>query len=127
MRFRLLFLVLVLFCSSCSNKKEQNEDRTVFRYNEYSNISSLDPAFSKNQAHIWAVNQLFNGLVKLDKDLNIQPDIADSWQIKNEGLDYIFKIKEGVFFHDHELFNGGKGRWLMPMMAYSLERLKSQN
>ena len=126
MRFRLLFLVLVLFCSSCSNKKEQNEDRTVFRYNEYSNISSLDPAFSKNQAHIWAVNQLFNGLVKLDKDLNIQPDIADSWQIKNEGLDYIFKIKEGVFFHDHELFDGGKGRMVNAKdVAYSLERLKS--
>ena len=33
---------------------------------EHSNITSLDPAFAKDQRNIWAVNQLFNGLVQLD-------------------------------------------------------------
>ena len=43
-----------------------NNDHLIFRYNEHKNIGSLDPAFSKDLADIWATHQLFNGLVQMD-------------------------------------------------------------
>ncbi|GLB50389.1 peptide ABC transporter substrate-binding protein [Neptunitalea sp. Y10] len=76
----------------------------VFRYNEHSNITSLDPAFSRVQANIWAVNQLFNGLVQLDDSLNIQPDIAKHWSISENALTYTFHLRNDVYFHKSEVF-----------------------
>ena len=53
----------------------------MFRYNEHKNINSLDPIFAKDIANIQAVNQLFNGLVEMDNQLNVVPSIAKSWEI----------------------------------------------
>ena len=109
--FRSLFILLCVFVSllwaSCS-KKETNDNRTVFRYNEVAGIASLDPAFAKDQAMIWADLQLYNGLVQTDKKLNIQPAIAKSWEISSDGLEYRFLLRDDVFFHPHELFKGKK-------------------
>ncbi|MDX9906447.1 MAG: hypothetical protein RBS55_07670, partial [Bacteroidales bacterium] len=79
---RLAFYGLLLaMISSCAEQKPDESGMTVFRYNEFSNISSLDPAFAKDQASIWACNQIYNGLLQLDEDLNILPCIAHSWNI----------------------------------------------
>ena len=62
----------------------------IFKYNETSAITSLDPIFSNNQANIWATNQLFNSLTCLDDSLNVQPSIAKKWHISDDGLKYTF-------------------------------------
>lgn len=64
---------IVLTFVSCGKDREQIDDKLVFRYNESSNITSLDPAFSKVQSNIWACNHLYNGLVQLDDSLHIKP------------------------------------------------------
>lgn len=84
--------------------------KTVFRYNEAANISSLDPAFAKDLANIWACNQLFSGLVRLDENLMVEPAIAKSWTISEDGLVYTFTLREDVHFHDDIAFKNGKGR-----------------
>ena len=98
-----IFYILLLI-TSCSNPKEKDKDHLVFRYNEYSNIKTLDPAFARNPSIIWPTNQLFNGLVQFDDDLNIQADIAKKWTISEDGLSYIFTLRNDVFFHKHKLF-----------------------
>ena len=60
--YNLAVLISVLFVYSCTYNTEIDSN-LVFRYNEHKNINSLDPAFAKDIANIWAVNQLFNGLV----------------------------------------------------------------
>ena len=97
-----IFYILLLI-TSCSNPKEKDRDHLVFRYNEYSNIKTLDPAFARNPSIIWPTNQLFNGLVQFDDDLNIQADIAKKWTISEDGLSYIFTLRNDVFFHKHKL------------------------
>ena len=76
-----------------------SEGKTVFRYNESAGITSLDPAFARDQANIWAVNQMFNGLVQLDQDLKIKPCIAKEWSISEDGLVYTFYLRSDVYFH----------------------------
>ena len=78
-----LICLIVLFLS-CKQSEKIN-DNSIFRYNEYRNVTSLDPAFARNPQNIWPINQLFNGLVQLDKNLRIQPEIASSWTISQDG------------------------------------------
>ena len=121
LNFILLSCILQVSCEKHSSKFN---DEQVFRYNEHTNISSLDPAFAKNQANIWAVNQLFNGLVQLDDDLNIQPDIAKNWTISKDGKTYNFSISRDVKFHKHSLFGSDSTRVVKAHdFEYSFNRL----
>lgn len=108
---------------SCQNYDKLNEGKTVFRYNESAGISSLDPAFARNQANIWAVNQLFNGLTQLDDDLNILPCIAKSWDISSDGLKYTFHLRNDVFFHDNSLFKTANRKVIAQDFVYSFNRI----
>ncbi|HTA62887.1 MAG TPA: ABC transporter substrate-binding protein [Bacteroidia bacterium] len=105
-----LFFLLMLSLFSCGGKKNENSDKKIFHYNELAGISSLDPAASRTFENIWAVNQLFNGLVQTDDKLSIEPCIAKSWEISEDGKIYTFHLRNDVFFHDHKLFKDGKGR-----------------
>ena len=97
--FAIILTTLVCVCS-CEERNLINES-TVFRYNEHKNINSLDPIFAKDIANIQAVNQLFNGLVEMDNQLNVVPSIAKSWEISENGKIYSFKIDTTVKFHPH--------------------------
>lgn len=48
---------------------------------------------------------IFEGLVTIDRDGKIQPQLARSWDISADGLTYTFKLQTGVKFHDGEAFD----------------------
>jgi len=109
---------------SCTRKPGTGTGKTVFRYNESAGITSLDPAFARNQANIWAVNQLFNGLVQLDDSLKPVPCIAKRWDISTDGFTYTFYLRKDVKFHDSEVFPDGKGRLVTASdFVYSFNRI----
>ena len=121
----LIFITTIGFSLfSCQNKPTDNDDRTVFRYNESKGIASLDPAYAKSQTLIWPVHQLFNGLVQMDNSLNIRPSIAKSWEISKNGKVYTFHLRDDVYFHDHPKFPQGKGRKVVAQdFVYSIKRI----
>ena len=120
---------LNIFCFCCiillfSCKSDKDGDKKVFNINLDQNLTSLDPAFARNQNAVWMINQIFNGLVQVDKDLNTIPCIAKTWQISNDGLTYTFNLRNDVFFQDDPLFKNGKGRKVVADdFAYSFYRL----
>src|SRR5690606_36584833 len=115
---------VLLLMASCKNNSLDTKNHLVFRYNEHNNISSLDTAFSKDISDIWATNQLFNGLVQMHNDLNIQPSIAKSWTISENALTYSFLLRNDVFFHKHERFGKDSTRTVNASdFEYSLNRL----
>lgn len=108
----------------CAKAPENDRDHLVFRYNEHANITSLDPAFAKDQRNIWAVNQLFNSLVQLDDSLNVQPDIAKSWTVSEDALIYTFILRDDVYFHKDARFGEDSTRTVVAKdVIYSLSRL----
>jgi len=118
------FLIILLCLAGCKRTSYPGDSRLVFRYNEASNISSLDPAFAKGQADIWACNQLFNGLVQMNDSLQIIPSIARSWEISEDGRTYTFYLRQDVFFHDHPVFIWGKGKKVTASdFVYSFNRI----
>ena len=119
--FLIITCTIILFCSC---KKDVSQNINIFKYNEYSNISSLDPAFSSTLRNIWPVNQIFNGLVYLDENLKIKPDIAKSWNISNDKKTYTFNLRKNVFFHKSEYFGKNLTRNVNAYdFEYSFQRL----
>ena len=124
--FSLSLFLGILFLSLTTSCHNQNpiDAKKVFRYNEFRNITSLDPAFARNPQNIWPIQQLFNGLVQLDHDLNVVPEIASHWQIDSLGTTYTFYLREDVFFHDAIQFGPKKTRAVIAEdFVYSFDRL----
>ena len=118
-----ILIFILIFNIGCSNNLTLDE-KSIFRYNEHSNISSLDPAFASTLRNIWPVNQLFNGLVQLDDSLNIRPDLAKKWTISQNGINYIFTIKKNITFHDSNIFGKDSTRNVNAYdFEYSFKRL----
>lgn len=108
---KLFLLSLMMACGlwSCDTEPQQGSTK-VFHYNQPNAVTSLDPAFSRSQNNIWAVDHLYNGLLQLDESLSIKACISKEWNISDDGLVYTFKLREDVFFHDDPAFPNGKGR-----------------
>ncbi|WP_299556199.1 ABC transporter substrate-binding protein [Seonamhaeicola sp.] len=118
-------IVILLF--SCEDHSGSNKDHLVFRYNEYANINTLDPAFSRTLQDNSINNQLFNGLVQLDSALNIKPCIAKSWTISEDAITYTFNLRSDVYFHKHHLFGTDSTRVVVAKdFEYSLNRLRDK-
>jgi peptide/nickel transport system substrate-binding protein len=110
-RFYLLITVVtLLFFSGCNQNKHNFSSLKVFRYNESAGITSLDPAFARTTENIWVLNQLYNGLLQLDSNLQLIPSIAKKWQVSENGLEYRFTLRSDVFFHENECFGKLKTR-----------------
>ncbi len=117
------FLLMVVMMTSCRHESE-NADKTIFRLNLATPLTSLDPAFASDQSNTWGVNQLFSGLVQLDSALNVKPCIAKSWEIADDRKTYTFHLRNDVYFHDDACFPNGKGRKLVAAdVVYSFYRL----
>lgn len=126
MKLFLAFLLLTaILLTACKDATTSIDTATVFRYNEHANVTSLDPAFAKDQRNIWVVNQLFNGLVRLDENLEVTTDIATHWNISNDALTYTFFIQPDVYFyHDATLPKSLPQRTVTATdFKFSLERL----
>jgi peptide/nickel transport system substrate-binding protein len=122
---KIIAIILIFISISCATDKVINEN--VFRYNEYSNISSLDPAFSSTLRNIWPCNQIFNGLVKMDEKLNVVSDIAEKWSISNDKKTYIFKLRDDVYFHKSIFFKNNTRKVNAYDFEYSFNRILDQN
>ena len=120
----LFFVGFGLMFLGCN--ENNNGDYNVFRYNQINHITSLDPAFAKSQNNIWATHHLFDGLVRLDDELNVQPSIAKSWTISKDGLLYNFVLRNDVKFHDDPCVEEGRVVTAVDVV-YSLGRLLDKN
>lgn len=118
-------VILSLFSFwSCRQNDTESRDLQVFRYNEHANITSLDPAFAKDQRNIWPVHQIYNTLVKLNDSLQIEADLAKNWTISEDGLTYDFTLRPNAFFHKHKVFGQDSTRQVNAKdVVFSLKRL----
>ena len=109
------FFVVVFFVLTACNM-DRAENHMVFRYNEPAGIPSLDPAFAKEKSSIWAVQQLYEGLVALDANNGIAPALAIEWKIDSTATVYTFRLRDARFHNGKTLTSED--------VVYSLTRLK---
>ncbi len=62
--------------------------------------TSLDPARTESIYAVEVIQQLFDGLVEYDADLQIRPALAEGWRVSLDGRIYTFRLREGARFHN---------------------------
>ena len=68
----------------------------------------INPLFAgPNQTDADIASLVFSGLVRLGPDGTPQPDLAERWDITNNGRSYVFHLRAGVEWHDGEAFDAG--------------------
>ena len=107
-RLLLLFAVLLSFIFCCQQGSEKPAEQTksepcqggIYRAVLPWSPRDIDPAFFTDTYSATLINQLFDGLVQFDQNLNVVPAIASDWRVSPDGLQYTFTIREGVKFHN---------------------------
>lgn len=67
-------------------------------------IDSLSPDDIGRTVEWVAITQLHNAMLQLDAWYVLQPTLAESFSVSDDGLEYTFNLVEGVKFHDGEDF-----------------------
>jgi oligopeptide transport system substrate-binding protein len=60
----------------------------------------LDPAVVQDAGSALYIVEIFSGLVRLDRDLTVQPDIAERWDVSDDGRTFTFQLNRRATFHD---------------------------
>ncbi|WP_345950390.1 ABC transporter substrate-binding protein [Mucilaginibacter sp. PAMB04274] len=118
-----LLLLWACIMAGCRPANDSSH-KTIFSVNLDQGLSSLDPAFARNQNAVWMDNQIYNGLVQINDSLHVIPCVAKTWELSADGTIYTFHLRNDVRFQDDALFAGGKGRIATAAdFAYSFGRL----
>ncbi|HSW61942.1 MAG TPA: ABC transporter substrate-binding protein [Dissulfurispiraceae bacterium] len=91
----LVFCIVAMF--SCSPVRRIDG---FIHYRLIANPSTLDPALITDVSASTVAAKLYNGLVRLNGDLEVIPDIAGRWDISKDGMRYRFMLRSDVPFPD---------------------------
>lgn len=68
-------------------------------------VQTLDPARIDQVLQFQIASNVLSGLMHIDASLVAQGDLAETWTVSDDGLEYTFKLREGVTFHNGDAFN----------------------
>ena len=74
-----------------------SRDDSLFQ--SWGEILTLDPALSRSGAGD-ILGGIFSGLVKLDTDLQVVADMAESWEVSDNNTVFAFTLRDNARFHD---------------------------
>ena len=99
---RVLFFMLIgILCGSrlaARRAQEQPKFGGTLRVKDFSSrfINAFDPASDQN---LFVLEQLYDGLVHLERNMTVVPALAEYWRISEDGKRYTFQLRKGVMFH----------------------------
>ena len=88
----------------------------VFR-RQWADPPTLDPHLTTDTTSSFVVVELFSGLVTLNTDLELVPDIAERWEISSDGLQYTFYLRPNAKFHDGKPVTAQDFKWSIERAA----------
>lgn len=65
---------------------------------------TMDPAFLNTDDDAYHLFAVYNRLFTLDRQMQVQPELAESASVSQDGLTWTIKLKSGVKFHDGKDF-----------------------
>jgi ABC-type transport system substrate-binding protein len=109
-------LLCALFCVSTMGMAADIKQGGAMIVTYKDDISTLDPAIGYDWQNWSMIKALFNGLMDYEAGTyNLEPDLAESFEISEDGKTYTFKLRKDVKFHN--------GRPLTAKdIKYSIER-----
>lgn len=99
--------ITALLAAACRGPVEQAEREApegepkaggVLRFARPEEPLSWDPIVPSDNGSIWAMMQIYDQLVQINRTSDgIEPDLAESWEISDDGLVYTFHLREAKF------------------------------
>jgi len=81
-------------------------------------LDSIDPRGYPSSYE--TVYLLYDQLVRFDSNLQIQPELAESWEVSDDGLTWTLNLRDAITFHDGTPFNA-------EAVKYHVDRLQSED
>ena len=97
----MLAAALLICGSGC---REQDGSGYIFKYDIAANPATLDPQTANDSSAHEIIANLFEGLLKVDSEGEIQGAVAESYEVSDDGLVYTFKLREDVYWYDGREF-----------------------
>lgn len=116
---KLVILIVGLFTIlSCGKKEKEVKGNKPLIVAQGADARTLDPQKAIDTPTVRVYNQIYDGLVKKDNDMNIVPGLAESWNKVDERRT-IFNLRKGVKFHNGETLTAKD-------VKFTLDRMKNQ-
>ena len=110
MWFTLIALCIVVGLVGLAAAQQPRSGGTL-RIAQESDMTGFDPHWSPGIQVWYMVGNLFNSLVTIDAHLNYIPELAESWEVQDNGKVYVFRLRQGVKFHDGTDFDAAAVAW----------------
>jgi len=102
----LVSFIFVISCNKIENKIELNNIKCADMYvtTGIGDAIYLNPILASDSASASINAYIYNGLLKYDKNLNLVCDLAQSYQVSQDGLEIKFNLKKNILWHDGQKF-----------------------
>ncbi len=135
-----IFTLIILFIFSCSSdevtevntsmskssnvapglmqgeKDYSKPAENIFRIN-FSDPPTFDPHLVTDTTSASIIVEIFSGLVTLNKKLEIVPDLAESWNVSDDGKTYTFTLRDGIKFSNGDEVTAEDFKWSIERAA----------
>lgn len=111
-----LLIVAGLILSACGGAAPASDEPSTLTIG-YDQIVQTDPALISSDAEVSVANAVYDYLVDVDVNNEIQPRLAQSWQVSPDGRSYTFELVENATFHDGSEFSAAD-------VVYTFDRLR---
>jgi peptide/nickel transport system substrate-binding protein len=72
----------------------------TFRWAEQTDPNTMDPHAGNSAPVLGFLNNVYEGLVRRNRDMGVEPSLATDWEPIGDGAGWRFHLREGVTFHD---------------------------
>lgn len=100
MRRQLLIVFVALLLIAVAPAFAQEGTTINWSIEGITDVVSLDPAKASDSQGFAVIGLLYGGLTRLNGDLLVEPDLAESWTVSDDGLVYTFTLRAGAAFSD---------------------------
>lgn len=116
-KITVLFIVPIaifsfLFFSLSAALPLLQQDSNTLVYARSNDSVTLDPAMTQDEESDKVIANIFEGLVRFkESSTDIEPCLAESWQVTANGLEWTFHLRKDVKFHDGTPFDAESVRF----------------
>lgn len=114
MKYWILFLIACasFFFQGCGGGGSSAARSNVLIFARGSDAQKLDPADVDDGESVKTLNQICEGLIRFKPGtLQLEPWLARSWKVSDDGLKITFQIREGIVFHDGTPLTAETAAW----------------
>lgn len=114
-KIKYLFLLILILLTACGKDKIDVKAKDTLIVAQGADARTLDSQKAIDTPSVRVYQQLYNLLVKKDENMEIVPDLAESWEIVDLKTT-IFHLRKGVKFHNGEILTAEDVKFTLDRM-----------